>query len=394
MLTLPVVQAFGQADTIIVYKINTQTIDTILPISFDSTITFDKTTSSFGSFGSQTALSLLPPTTNLFSNSDFSELARAELFFNVSDYPIRAATRLFNYKNGVLASSCSGIMVANDLVLTAGHCAYNYINKVWGYDSIQVAPSYNNGLVPPALPSTMVDKVYIFKTFYDKKSWDDVALLQLRQPIGQQTGWIGIAFNSDTSYFTGKVFHKLSYPSITSPFDTTRHYNGDTLYYNYGYIDKLPPNNLGINSPQALGITGQSGSSFFYTDNIEYFSFGVMSYSNMYRHYQFTKNIFHQFKNIINTYSTATQEVLTNENMIKIYPNPFNSYTTIQLNKTVINAEATIFNLYGQQVKNIKNIFGQKIIFHRDNIPSGLYFIHITKDNKIISTSKLIITDN
>lgn len=284
-------------------------------------------------------------------------------------------------------------MVANDLVLTAGHCAYDYFNQAWGYDSIMAAPAYNNGIIPPPLTSSMVDKVYLFKTFYDKKNWDDVALLQLRQPVGQQTGWIGIAFNSDTSYFTGKVFHKLSYPCITSPFDTTKVYNGDTLYYNYGYIDNLLPDNLGINSPQALGIPGQSGSSFFYTDNNEYYSFAVMSFSSLYRHYQITQNVFYQLENIIDNYSTATQEILTYGNMVIIHPNPYNSYTTIQLNQAISNAELTIFNRYGQKVKNIKNIYGQAFVLHRENLPSGLYFVRLTEENKTIGVNKLVIVD-
>ena len=91
--------SFGQPDTIIVYKLNTQTIDTILPVPFNSTITFNATASSTGSIGNQVSLSLSPPTTNLFSNSNFSDIARAELFYNVVDYPIRTATRLFYYKN-------------------------------------------------------------------------------------------------------------------------------------------------------------------------------------------------------------------------------------------------------------------------------------------------------
>ncbi|MEI6765744.1 MAG: T9SS type A sorting domain-containing protein [Bacteroidota bacterium] len=392
LLTLAVDQAFAQPDTIIVYNINTVTIDTVLPVWVNPTLTFNKTESAIGSLGNQVSLDLSPPTTNLFSNSSFSDLARAELFFNVTDYPIRTATRLFYYKNGVLSGCCSGMMVGENFVLTAGHCAYNYTDQIFGYDSILIAPAYDNASIQPSLPTSVVEKVYLFKTFYDKKFFDDIALLQLRQPIGQQIGWIGMAFNSDTSFINGKVFHKLSYPGVTSPFDTSKHYNGDTLYYNYGYINNLNTQ-LGINSPQARGIPGQSGSSLFYTDNSEYFSMGVASFSSNYCHYKITKDVFYQLKSIMENNAASTQDDLTVGNGMLIYPNPFSTFTTIQLNSADANSDLIIYNLYGQQVKQMKNISAQKITLHRDNIPCGMYFIRLTQDDKVIATERLVITN-
>jgi Secretion system C-terminal sorting domain/Trypsin len=392
-LILVVNTANAQPDTIIVYTISTQTIDTILPVSFNPNITFDNTNSSIGSLGNQTTLNLISPTTNLFSNSNFSDVARAELFFNLTDYPVRTATRLFYYNNGIMSGYCSGMMVSKDFVLTAGHCAYSYFNQAWEYDSILVAPAYNNGILQPLLPYSMVEKVYIFKTFYDSNNFDDIALLQLRQPIGQQTGWVGMAFSSDTSYFTGKVFHKLSYPSIASPFDSTKVYNGDTLYYNYGFINKLPPTSLGINSPQALGIPGQSGSSFFYTNNTDYYLFAVFSFSSLYRHYQIDQNVFYQFENIITNYATNTPDVVFDENIIEIYPNPFNTTTTLQLSRNEGKANLILINMYGEQVKRIENISGQVITLNREDLPCGVYFIHLTQNNIVTTTAKIIIAD-
>jgi hypothetical protein len=49
--------------------------------------------------------------------------------------------------------------------------------------------------------------------------------------------------------------------------------------------------------------------------------------------------------------------------------------------------------LYGQTVKQIKNISGETITLYRDNLPIGLYFIQLTQDNKTY-TDKLVIADN
>ncbi len=80
-------------------------------------------------------------------------------------------------------------------------------------------------------------------------------------------------------------------------------------------------------------------------------------------------------------------------NSLNLYPNPFSSTTTLQTDKVLKDAILTVYNSFGQQVKQIKNISGQTITLNRDNLPSGFYFIHVTQDNKVISSDKLIITD-
>jgi len=77
----------------------------------------------------------------------------------------------------------------------------------------------------------------------------------------------------------------------------------------------------------------------------------------------------------------------------KISPNPFTNETLLQTDKTLRNASLTISNSIGQQVKQIKNISGQSIILNRGNLPSGLYFVQLTQDGKILMMDKIIITD-
>ena len=80
-------------------------------------------------------------------------------------------------------------------------------------------------------------------------------------------------------------------------------------------------------------------------------------------------------------------------NSFKVFPNPFSTQTTLQTDILLHNATFTVYNCFGQTVREITNISGNTATFFRDNLPSGLYFIRLTQDNKQIETKKLIITD-
>lgn len=75
------------------------------------------------------------------------------------------------------------------------------------------------------------------------------------------------------------------------------------------------------------------------------------------------------------------------------YPNPFSSQMTLQTNNVFKKATLTVYNSFGQQVKQIKNVSGQSFTLQRDNLSSGLYFLQLTQDNKILTTDKIVITD-
>ncbi len=83
----------------------------------------------------------------------------------------------------------------------------------------------------------------------------------------------------------------------------------------------------------------------------------------------------------------------SNNIIFSIFPNPFISSTTIQTIGNLKNATLTIYNSYGQTLKQLRNISGKTVSLSRGNLPSGLYFIRLTEENKTIAVEKLIITD-
>jgi hypothetical protein len=78
---------------------------------------------------------------------------------------------------------------------------------------------------------------------------------------------------------------------------------------------------------------------------------------------------------------------------LQLYPNPFSSQTTLQTNQFLKDACCTVYNIYGQQVKQIKNISGQSLMLFRGELASGLYFFWLSEGNKIRAAGKLMITD-
>jgi len=84
---------------------------------------------------------------------------------------------------------------------------------------------------------------------------------------------------------------------------------------------------------------------------------------------------------------------ISKNNNYTIFPNPFNTDTTIQTIDNFKNVTLLIYNSYGQEVRQVNNLEGQSISLHRDNLPSGLYYIKLTEKNKVIATEKIIIKD-
>ncbi len=88
----------------------------------------------------------------------------------------------------------------------------------------------------------------------------------------------------------------------------------------------------------------------------------------------------------------SIQDFYSNKSL-SISPNPFSSQTSLQSDNFLQNATLTLYNSFGQEVKQIAIINSQSTIINRENLPSGLYFIRLTEDGKILAADKLVITD-
>jgi len=90
---------------------------------------------------------------------------------------------------------------------------------------------------------------------------------------------------------------------------------------------------------------------------------------------------------------TTVPKATKQKHLISISPNPIITETVIKSDNNFINATLTFYNSVGQKVNQIENLYGNIILFKRDNLPNGLYLIQINEDNKILLKEKIIIAD-
>jgi hypothetical protein len=225
-------------------------------------------------------------------------------------------------------------------------------------------------------------------------NWDhsnlDIQPAKIFVSPGYQSNWAlgAISFGGGMFAFAKCKFPVISHPASLNAFVKTEFSNIDSvnieifIYHNGLAVDSGKWINTNLSpiatwTPISISIT-QSTSS---VDSVEIrINGGVQQGTILY-----VDELSYSLTNGIN-------ENNPNGNL-SIFPNPFSKQTTLQSNNLFSNATLTIGNCFGHTVKQIKSISGQTITIQRDNLPSGLYFIRLTQDNKIITTDKLIITD-
>jgi len=381
---------FGQQKTILVYNLSTGTLDSLPNIAYDETITSDQTPYFIGSYDDNTAdLPQVAPTTNILPSLDslvdteFSLKKKVTDDFDITNYPIRTSVKTFVVENDTLRNNCSGSIISRRHVMTAAHCVVNDEDEFWS-DSMLVCPIYNNAEFHPDFDCSFVRKVYFFK---DRALYngEDIAILELDEPIGEETGWLGIGFNDVDEYFDEGIYFKFSYPGMPLLLVDSTEYNGDTLYYSYGKIDPLNENNLGVEG--GYGIPGESGSSFFLVQNNDtYTSYGVFSSLVDFRHSRINNWRFYSIKTIIESDIILTNMTQIDEKPIDLtlFPNPARDIFHIK-NVNITNVKSAFITDYaGRIVKSVSKADLASGI-NISLLPNGIYRIFITTENDVFS---------
>jgi hypothetical protein len=77
---------------------------------------------------------------------------------------------------------------------------------------------------------------------------------------------------------------------------------------------------------------------------------------------------------------------------IKVFPNPFNQNTTIEIeNYSNELYSCILYDFLGKKVKSINNISSNKFIINKEGLTTGTYIFQLQNNYEIIATGKLII---
>ncbi len=360
-------------------------------MNYDTNALIEETVSSIGNFGDKTDLVLTLPDSiqNRFTNTNLTSDV-----YDMFSFPIRTNIALHSHKyygnTDYYKAGGSGILVSPNAVLTAGHVIGYEANHIdlgihfkWK-DSLYVTPSLQEGYPQPEFGKVKVKKCYLFKRFVNSLGHapsDDLALLILDEPIGYEIGWIGLGYVNSDTFLLNNTFYNFSYPG-------TDGYDGLNMYYKFGQFSSVSYN-LTSASNGITGIPGESGSGFFYTDNLKYETYGVRTYASSYT--LVTEDKYRVFDKIIKAElvsSISNRFQQTNE--IIIFPNPADEFIIIETNNTAdFMLKLAIYNLQGQVMMITEKIENGKHIYIGD-LQTGLYMIEITtsKDKMI---KKLIV---
>lgn len=85
------------------------------------------------------------------------------------------------------------------------------------------------------------------------------------------------------------------------------------------------------------------------------------------------------------------------ENMLSsgfsVFPNPFSSNLTIQSKINFDNVSLSVYNIFGQLVKEENHISGTTFNLSREELTAGMYILQITQGDKIILNKKIFLED-
>ncbi|MFN0187992.1 MAG: T9SS type A sorting domain-containing protein [Bacteroidia bacterium] len=87
---------------------------------------------------------------------------------------------------------------------------------------------------------------------------------------------------------------------------------------------------------------------------------------------------------------TEIENLISNENSVTVYPNPFTYATTIEFTEVQMNTTLKITDLLGKVIKSL-TFTGKQLTIEKEEMKAGIYFVQTTDNKKNVYIKKIII---
>ena len=165
----------------------------------------------------------------------------------------------------------------------------------------------------------------------------------------------------------------------------------DTAYLNQGYYTWIPE------KPVFSGNSGGWQSFELHITDADH-AFNLWYGDTVLFRFTFVSDSVQTFKDgwmldeiMIDDWYEGVADLPSQTRHISADPNPFSGKAVITASWPMSDASLYAYNIFGQRVREIKNISGTKAVFDSGGLPEGLYILQLVENNVLITTTKIEI---